>query len=307
MTDREIAIPIAPDGPTPEAFESFLLRIDSLQGGAGLGGQATRVEIAADGAPAGQFFIQAELGSVREGQSVEVLVDRLYYGSGEVSVTVTPSGEATAGEDYELEPAVLTWPDGEQGPRSVRITARSDDLDEQPFEELILTLTNPTGGAILGAQASASVSIVDPTPPGGSRGGSGRLGWVSLLALCAAGLPGFARLGRAPAARSRRPTYFPGPTAPQLGLRQAVGAAEDRRGEGSRATIGSARASGVKLLFLLRERCRACPPRRTVDSALRSSRSIATLSNSGATARTSACKFSRFGCWSCWSNVRGTS
>ena len=58
---------------------------------------------------------------------------------------------------------------------SPRITARSDDLDEQPFEELILTLTNPTGGAILGAQASASVSIVDPTPPGGSRGGSRRL------------------------------------------------------------------------------------------------------------------------------------
>ena len=97
MTDREIAIPIAADGPTPEGFESLWLTIDSMQGSAGLGGRATRIEIAADGAPAGQFRIQPDRQSVREGETVEVWVERAYYGSGEVSVTVAPSGDSDLG------------------------------------------------------------------------------------------------------------------------------------------------------------------------------------------------------------------
>ena len=194
MTDREIAIPIAADGPTPEGVESLWLTIDSMQGGAGLGGRATRIEIAADGAPAGQLRIQPDPQSVREGEAVEVWVERAYYGSGEVSVTVAPSGAATSGEDYELRPGVLTWADGEQGAKALQITARTDGRGEEGSEELILTLTNPSGGAIVGTQASTSVSIIDVAP---ERGGGGRFGWLSLLALCAAGLRRFTGVGRA--------------------------------------------------------------------------------------------------------------
>jgi uncharacterized delta-60 repeat protein len=201
MTDREIAIPISADDPTPEGFESFLVTIDSLQGGDGLGGRATRVEIAADGAPAGQFIMQRATESVLEGQIVEVRVERAYYGTGEVSVTVAPSGTATAGEDYEIQSTTLTWADGERDAKSVLITTRADDLDEGSFEELLLTLTSPSGGAILGAQASTSVSIVDPPPPASGGGGGGRFGWATLLALCAAGLRRYSRPGRATAVR----------------------------------------------------------------------------------------------------------
>jgi len=165
-----------------------------MQGGAGLGGRATRIEIAADGAPAGQVRIQPDRQLVREGETVEVWVERAYYGSGEVSVTVAPSGTATSGEDYELRPTVLTWADGEQGAKALQITAHTDGLGEEGSEELTLTLTDPSGGAIVGAQASAALSIIDVAPDGG---GGGRFGWLSLLALCAAGLRRFTGVDRA--------------------------------------------------------------------------------------------------------------
>jgi hypothetical protein len=56
----------------------------------------------------------------------------------------------------------------------------------------VLTLADPTGGAILGELPTTTVSITDANPVGGG-GGGGSFGWASLLALCAAGLR---RLGR---------------------------------------------------------------------------------------------------------------
>jgi uncharacterized delta-60 repeat protein len=191
-TVREVAIPIIADGSTPEGIETFLLTIGSLTAGdAGLGGQATRVEIAADGSPSGQLMMQAGPTSVREGGSLQVWVERAYYGTGSVSVTLTPSGGSTVGQDFDLEPSVLTWADGEQGAKPVQINAHRDSADEEPFEEFTLTLTDPSGGAILGARTSTIVQIMDAAPPAdcGGGGGSGNVGWMSLLlALCAGSL-----------------------------------------------------------------------------------------------------------------------
>jgi hypothetical protein len=193
MADQEVVIPILADGPTPEGPETFLLEIDSIEGGAAFGGRATRVEIPADGAPTGQFLIQVGLASVSEGQAVEVWVDRMFYGTGAVSVTVTPSGASTLGQDFDMEPTVLTWADGEQGGKFVQITAHRDSSDEEPFEELTLTLTDPTGGAILGARTTTTVQILDAAPQQSGGGGGGSFGWLSLLGLGAAGLRRFSR------------------------------------------------------------------------------------------------------------------
>ena len=194
MTDQEVVIPILADGLTPEAPEAFLLEIDSIEGGAAFGGQATRVEIAGDGAPAGQFVIQQGPNSVREGSSMDVWVERMFYGTGEVSVTVTPSGGSTVGQDFDMGPTVLTWADGEQGGKFVSITTYRDSADEGPFEELTLTLSDPTGGAILGARTTSTVQIVDaPSQQSGGGGGGGSFGWLSLLGLGAAGLRRFIR------------------------------------------------------------------------------------------------------------------
>ncbi len=189
MTDREIAIPVIPDMSAgtesiPEGYESFWLKIDSPEGGAGLGGQATLVQIAADGAPAGQFNISTGQWRLVEGETIELWANRDYYSTGAVSVTVEVSGNPTADVDYELGPTVLTWADGEAGSKLIRITARDDDVDEKPAEELILKLTGPQGGAIIGRQARTSVLIVDGAPEGG--GGGGSFGWASLLAICSA-------------------------------------------------------------------------------------------------------------------------
>jgi len=191
-TEREIPVTVAADGSEPEGFEHFLLTIDSSEGAAGLGGQATLVQIAADGAPAGQFLVHVFEGLVREGETIAVQVERAYYGTGEVSVSLELSGTATDDTDYQVQPTVLTWVDGEQGAKEVIISALTDDIDETPAETVTLTLTNPSGGAILGASASGTVQITNVAPTqggnnGGSSGGGGAFGWASLLALCTAG------------------------------------------------------------------------------------------------------------------------
>ena len=53
------------------------------------------------------------------------------------------------GVDYELRLTVLTWADGEQGAKALQITAHTDGLGEEGSEELTLTLTDPSGGAIV--------------------------------------------------------------------------------------------------------------------------------------------------------------
>ena len=67
---------------------------------------------------------------------------------------------------------MLTWADGEQGAKALQITARTDGRGEEGSEELTLTLTDPSGGAIVGAQASTALSIIDVAPDGAAAEGS---------------------------------------------------------------------------------------------------------------------------------------
>jgi uncharacterized delta-60 repeat protein len=202
VSDREIRISILPDAGVPEERETFLLELDDAAGGAGLGTSTTTFEIAADGAPGGLFAIVDYNAAVTEGSGyAQVVVQRNYYSSGAVTVTLTPvSGTAVAGEDFRAEPVTLTWGDGETDGKLVDIPVEGDTIVEQT-EHFTVELSNATGGAAIGPNSTMTMTIgdddattPDPPPdddPPGSTGGGGQFGWLSILLL------GVSRIARA--------------------------------------------------------------------------------------------------------------
>lgn len=97
-----------------------------------------------------------------------VTVNRVGGSSGAVSATLSLSDDtAIAPDDYANTPIVVNFADGETV-ASVEIPIINDS-EVEGDETLTLTLENPTDGAILGAQSTATLTIVDddvsPPPP----------------------------------------------------------------------------------------------------------------------------------------------
>lgn len=214
-SDRDIRVPITSDQGLPEEPEAFRLELHDTTGG-GLGTFSTTVQIAPDGAPAGQIGVGIDSTSVGEANgSVQVSVQRMYYSTGRVSVTLTPkSGTATAGADFAGAPVIVTWEDGEMGTKTADIPI-TDDTNVEGEESFTVEASGATGGALMGPRSLASVTIFDndptasPDPPpvsnpppddssGHSRGGGGSFGWLAGLLLVSAGCR------RSAAARARR-------------------------------------------------------------------------------------------------------
>jgi MYXO-CTERM domain-containing protein len=191
-SDREVHLQVAANGKRPEEDERFELEIYDPTGGAGIGTDVATVNIPADGAPAGLFALNLyNEGSSENAGSVQVQVERRYYSTGAVSVTLTPVGEtAEATADFDATPITLSWADGDSSPRYVDVPLHDDDQQESN-ETFAITLTNATGGAVLGPRSKVTVTIADDDAPppdgstGGHRSGSGGIEpWMmGLLAL----------------------------------------------------------------------------------------------------------------------------
>ncbi len=139
-------------------------------------------------------FSNAQL-SVDEGDSVTVMVDRVAGQDLEVSVDFTTEDEdAIAGTDYVLQSGTLTWPDQDNSSQSITIST-NDVSQNRTFRVL---LSNPQGGATIGATSIITVTIVDntvavPTPdpipdtvtPTSISSGGGSIGflWFGLMFL----------------------------------------------------------------------------------------------------------------------------
>ncbi|HEX3131376.1 MAG TPA: IPTL-CTERM sorting domain-containing protein [Thermoanaerobaculia bacterium] len=82
--------------------------------------------------------------------------------SGAVSVTVnTANGTAVAPADYgAVIGAVLNWADGDTAPKTLNVSIVADGTTEPP-ETFDVILSNPTGGASLGAPSNEIVTILD--------------------------------------------------------------------------------------------------------------------------------------------------
>ena len=183
--DQEIRVPILASGVPAESPERFLVTLDDVQGQAGLGSRVATVDLNANLSPAGRFGFQTSETEVSETAGhVDIWVDRVFYAAGAVSVTMTPTGNtATAGTDFTLEPVTLSWSDGDNNSKLVRITINTDRAKES-VETFTLNLSNPTGGAFIGPMSTMTVAIRDAVQSTqGSGGGGGAFGFLSVFLL----------------------------------------------------------------------------------------------------------------------------
>ncbi|MFN9674832.1 MAG: Calx-beta domain-containing protein, partial [Microcystis sp.] len=93
-----------------------------------------------------------------------VTINRTGNSTGAVSVTINlTNGTATAPSDYNNTPITVNFANGETS-KTVTIPIVNDTQFE-PNETVNLTLSNPTGGATLGTQTTAVLTIINDDLP----------------------------------------------------------------------------------------------------------------------------------------------
>jgi hypothetical protein len=159
-TSKTFTVPII-DDTLVEPDETVLLTLTSPTGGATLGGQTTAMLTihSDDVAQLGALQFSAASYTVNENQgTATITVTRTGGSSGSVTVNfATSDGTANAGSDYTATSGTLTFADGETS-KTFTVPIIDDTLVE-PDETVNLTLTSPTGGATLGNQTSATLTI----------------------------------------------------------------------------------------------------------------------------------------------------
>ncbi|MCT7958469.1 Calx-beta domain-containing protein [Laspinema palackyanum] len=98
---------------------------------------------------------------------MSITVERIEGSAGTVGASITLiDGTATAPDDYDNTPILVTFADGDTNPKTIEVPI-IDDPQIEGTGTVSLTLINPTGGAILGTQKTANLDILDneiPTP-----------------------------------------------------------------------------------------------------------------------------------------------
>jgi hypothetical protein len=150
--------------------------------------------------PGALQFSQATLTVSEYAGQIQIPVDRVNGTLGAVSVQVTVGAASTAtggGTDYAgPTPTTLNWADGSNTPQIVTITI-TDDLLADNNETIVLTLTTPTGGAVLG-NATITITLVEtwtkyPSNPV-LAGSVGQWNAGGVLSPCVLRLPGATNL-----------------------------------------------------------------------------------------------------------------
>ena len=95
-----------------------------------------------------------------EGTSLEVTVSRSDGSTGAVSVDYSVYGASAGTDDFTASEGTLEWEAGNTDDRTITVPLTSDGSAE-PIERAFVRLTNPTGGAVLGAVNVASLFIGD--------------------------------------------------------------------------------------------------------------------------------------------------
>jgi Ca2+-binding RTX toxin-like protein len=161
-TLKTVTIPVVNDT-IYEGNETVNLTLSNPTGGATLGTQTTATLTIVDNElpPAELSFNQAIYSVNEDGTPiVAVTVIRAGNSNGTVSAKVNLSnGTAVAPDDYNSNSIVVTFNNGETA-KTVTIPV-VDDLIVESTETINLTLADPTNGAILGTQTTATLNIVD--------------------------------------------------------------------------------------------------------------------------------------------------
>ena len=150
-----------------------------FHGGPGVGMFGTVVVQGEDGGSGGNDspgILRFSLASYSAGEgagSATIAVQRTGGDDGAVSVGYAATGgSATAGQDFTAVSGTLSWPDGNDSPKSFAVPIANDALAEGN-ETVLLALSNATGGATIdSARQGATLTIQDndgggpaPGPP----------------------------------------------------------------------------------------------------------------------------------------------
>ncbi|MCB1866915.1 MAG: hypothetical protein KDG50_15970 [Chromatiales bacterium] len=164
-------VPVTNDADA-EGDETVNLALSAPTGGAAIGPNGAAILTIQDNdvPPGGALQFSAPVYSVNEGAGMATItVTRTGGSSGMVSVSyATADDVALDGSDYTAVASVLMWGDGDSAAKTFDVPI-TDDPDIEGDEPLNLSLSGPTGGAILGTQSTAVLSIVDnDIPPAGA-------------------------------------------------------------------------------------------------------------------------------------------
>jgi hypothetical protein len=110
----------------------------------------------------GSLQFSAAMYNVNEnGGTATITVTRTGGSDGTVGVHyATSNGSATAGSDYTAKSGDLSWSNGDSVSKTFTVSITNDSTYEGN-ETVNLTLSNPTGGAALGAQSTAVLTIIE--------------------------------------------------------------------------------------------------------------------------------------------------
>jgi hypothetical protein len=170
VSSQTFAITILPDTAV-EGAETIGLALLNPGGQATLGARSTAGLTVLDDEPATTLHFGLPQYSASEGKAGVVTVVRSGSAANAVSVQyATSDGTAVAGADYTAASGTLSFKAG-QTSLTFKVSTAGDTLDE-PDEDLTLTLSNPTGGAVLGTQAVATLLIADNDTGGALQFGS---------------------------------------------------------------------------------------------------------------------------------------
>ncbi len=150
----------------PESDETLQAILSAPLGAAVLGSPAVATLTIHDDDAASNLQFSATNYTVSEGAGFGVVtVNRSGSNVGSVSVDyVTTDGTATANSDYTPLVGTLTWAAGDLSPKSFRIPIINDTSMESA-ETVLLTLGNPTNGAVVGTRSTATLTIIDDDQP----------------------------------------------------------------------------------------------------------------------------------------------
>ena len=191
-SDKVITVPILQDSGPPERSERFSVRLAAPAVGAGVATRRAQVTILGDSYPAGLLSLNVKSAVFERELALNVIVNREDYGVGAVAVDLSVGGTATNDQDYSLPQQTyrFSWADGDMSSKNLSIPLNNDRRKEGE-ETITVSLSNPTGGALLGAPSSATVTIVDDDKSGDGGGGHSG-GFFALLS----GLAGLLRMRR---------------------------------------------------------------------------------------------------------------
>jgi Leucine-rich repeat (LRR) protein len=161
--DKYCKVEIISDTET-EGDEAFGLRLEEITGGAAFGDPSIAGVVIHDQPPGTLQFSSATYSVKEDEKSVTLTVTRVNGSYGNISVSYESSDETTT-EWHDYIPVIheLNWSDGDDN--KFITVAILDDNKHEGDETFNLTLTNPTGGAIIGEPDTAVVTIFDDDPP----------------------------------------------------------------------------------------------------------------------------------------------